>query len=181
MHGRGASKSSMSGSPPSSAHDFGAFYRDHHGWLFRWLQRRLGQGGSVADAADLTQDTFTRLIGTRDLSVVHEPRAYLTTVAKGLMINWLQRQSLERAYLDALAWCPEPQAPSPEDRAIVLETLHEIDAMLNTLSPRAKRAFLLSQLEGMKYEAIAEQLGVSLTSVKRYMQQAFRVCLGAMA
>ena len=63
----------------------------------------------------------------------------------------------------------------------MLQTLHDVDAMLNTLPPRAKRAFLLSQLEGMKYEAIAEQLGVSLTSVKRYMQQAFRVCLGAMS
>lgn len=140
-----------------------------------------GHGGSAADAADLAQDTFTRLIGTRDLAAVQEPRAYLTTVAKGLMINWLQRQSLERAYLEALAACPEPLAPSPEDRAIVLQTLHDVDAMLNTLPPRAKRAFLLSQLEGMKYEAIAEQLGVSLTSVKRYMQQAFRVCLGAMS
>jgi len=177
----GSSKQTMSGSPPSPAPHLGAFYRDHHGWLYRWLQRRLGHGGSAADAADLAQDTFTRLIGTRNLAAVQEPRAYLTTVAKGLMINWLQRQSLERAYLEALAACPEPLAPSPEDRAIVLQTLHDIDAMLNTLPPRAKRAFLLSQLEGMKYEAIAEQLGVSLTSVKRYMHQAFRVCLGAMS
>lgn len=171
----------MSGSPPSSAHDLGALYHAHHGWLYGWLKRRLGHGGSAADAADLTQDTFTRLLGTRDLSTVKEPRAYLTTVAKGLMINWLQRQSLERAYLDALAACPEPLAPSPEQRAIVLETLHEIDAMLDTLAPLARRAFLMSQLEGMKYDAIAEQLGVSLTSVKRYMQQAFRACLGAMS
>nr|WP_315593148.1 sigma-70 family RNA polymerase sigma factor [uncultured Cupriavidus sp.] len=171
----------MSGSPPSSARDLGALYRAHHGWLYHWLQRRLGYGGSAADAADLAQDTFTRLAGTRDLTAVHEPRAYLTTVAKGLMINWLQRQSLERSYLEALAACPEPLAPSPEDRAIVLEALHEIDAMLDALSPRAKRAFLLSQLEGMKYEEIADRLGVSLTSVKRYMQQAFRVCLGAMS
>lgn len=167
----------MPGSPSHPAHEIGALYRSHHGWLYRWLHRRLGH---AADAADLAHDTFTRLIGTRDLSAVQEPRAYLTTVAKGLMVNWLKRQSLERAYLEALATCPEAQVPSPEHRAIVLETLHEIDAMLDALSPRAKRAFLLSQLEGMKYEDIAAQLGVSLTSVKRYMQQGFRVCLAAM-
>ncbi|WP_373847245.1 sigma factor-like helix-turn-helix DNA-binding protein, partial [Delftia acidovorans] len=34
---------------------------------------------------------------------------------------------------------------------------------------------------GMKYEDIAQQLVVSLTSVKRYMAQAFRQCLVAMA
>ncbi len=30
------------------------------------------------------------------------------------MINWFQRQSLERAYLDALANLPEDLAPPPE-------------------------------------------------------------------
>ncbi|MGE4408664.1 sigma-70 family RNA polymerase sigma factor, partial [Pseudomonas sp.] len=110
-----------------------------------------------------------------------EPRAYLTTVAKGLLVNWYQRQSLERAYLEALAGLPEEQVPPPEQRLLVLETLHEIDAMLDSLPGRVRRAFLLSQIDGMKYEAIAVELGVSLGSVKRYMQQAFRHCLEVMA
>ena len=37
--------------------------------------------------------------------------------------------------------------------------------------------FLLSQLEGLTYDAIAVRLNVSLTSVKRYMKQAFLACL----
>ena len=41
---------------------------------------------------------------------------------RGLMINWFQRQSLERAYLDALANLPEDLAPPPEQRLMVLET-----------------------------------------------------------
>src|SRR5256885_4918507 len=104
----------------------------HHGWLQGWLRRRLGNG---ADAADLAQDTFVRILGVRDLAGVQEPRAYLTTVAKGVLVNWYKRQALERAYLEALAALPEPVAPSPEQRALVLETLHEIDAMLDALPP----------------------------------------------
>ena len=60
---------------------------------------------------------------------------------------------------------------------MVMETLHEIDAMLDSLPPLVKRAFLLSQLNGLKYDTIAEQLGVSLITVKRYMKQAFVQCL----
>jgi RNA polymerase sigma-70 factor (ECF subfamily) len=60
---------------------------------------------------------------------------------------------------------------------LILETLHEIDAMLDSLPALVRRAFLLSQLAGMKYEDIAEQLGVSLITVKRYMKQAFLQCL----
>ncbi len=164
-------------SAPCAPHDIGTLYSHHHGWLYGWLRGRLG---NAADAADLAQDTFARLLGTRDLAGVREPRAYLTTVAKGLMINWYRRRALELAYLEALAALPEPQAPSPEQRAIVLETLYEIDAMLDALPGRARRAFLLSQFDGMKYEDIAAHLQVSLATVKRYMQQAFRQCLEAM-
>lgn len=67
--------------------------------------------------------------------------------------------------------------PSPEVRLLVLETLHEIDAMLDTLPPLVRRAFLLSQLGGMKYEDIASEIDVSLITVKRYMKQAFLKCL----
>ncbi|MBD9500679.1 sigma-70 family RNA polymerase sigma factor [Pseudomonas sp. BGr12] len=152
-------------------------YQHHHGWLQGWLRRRLG---CHEQAADLAQDTFTRLLGSRRVLDAREPRAYLTTVAKGLMINWFQRQSLERAYLEALANLPEELAPSPEQRYLVLETLHEVDALLARLPEPVRQAFLLAQIEGLKYEAIAERLGVSLGSVKRYMQQAFRHCLELM-
>lgn len=152
-------------------------YQQHNGWLQGWLRRRLG---CHEQAADLAQDTFTRLLGSRRVLEAREPRAYLTTVAKGLMINWFQRQSLERAYLEALAGLPEELAPSPEQRFIVLETLHEIDALLSRLPDPVRQAFLLAQIEGLKYEAIAERLGVSLGSIKRYMQQAFRHCLELM-
>ncbi|MDH1012721.1 sigma-70 family RNA polymerase sigma factor [Pseudomonas nicosulfuronedens] len=152
-------------------------YQHHHGWLQGWLRRRLD---CHEQAADLAQDTFTRLLGSRRVLDAREPRAYLTTIAKGLMINWFQRQSLERAYLEALAGLPEELAPSPEQRYLVLETLHEIDALLARLPDPVRQAFLLAQIEGLKYEAIAQRLGVSLGSVKRYMQQAFRHCLELM-
>lgn len=154
-----------------------ALYCNHHGWLQAWLRRRLGCSHS---AADLAHDTFARILSGRQLADLREPRAYLATVAKGLLVNWYQRQSLERAYLDALALMGESHAPSPEHQLMILQTLLEIDAMLDALPARVKKAFLLSQLEGMKYEDIAQNLGVSLPSVKRYMQQAFRQCLALM-
>ncbi|RAI65372.1 RNA polymerase subunit sigma [Pseudomonas fluorescens] len=150
-----------------------ALYSGHHGWLYATLRKKLG---NAMDAADLTQDTFTRILASR-VAVIDQPRAYLSCVAKGILVNWYQRKALERAYLDALAMLPAPETPSPELRFIVLETLHEIDAMLDALPPRVKRAFLLSQISGLKYDDIAEQLGVSLITVKRYMKQAFVQCL----
>ncbi|MBB1601690.1 sigma-70 family RNA polymerase sigma factor [Variovorax sp. UMC13] len=164
--------------PCSERSEVAALYADHHGWLQGWLRRKLG---NACDAADLAQDTFMRLLVARQPEVIVQPRAYLTRIAQNLLVNWYQRQALERAYLEALAVLPEAQAPSAEHRLVILETLHEIDAMLDALKPQARRAFLLSQIEGMKYEDIARELGVSLVTVKRYMQQGFRGCLALMA
>ena len=159
--------------PDNHIRNVEALYNGHQGWLHAKLRRRLG---NAVDAADLVQDTFARILASRAV-VFEEPRAYLSCVAGGILANWCQRKSLERAYLKALHGLPEPLVPSPEARYLILETLHEIDAMLDTLPPLVRRAFLLSQLAGMKYEAIAEQLGVSLITVKRYMKQAFLQCL----
>jgi RNA polymerase sigma-70 factor (ECF subfamily) len=149
-------------------------YRDHRSWLHGWLSGRVG---CRETAADLTQDTFIRLLQDRDLAALREPRAFLTTVARGLAANWFRRQSLERAYLDQLAALPEGVVPSLEDQALVREALQQIDAMLDGLPMAARQVFLLAQFEGLRYEAIAQRLHLSLSTVKRHMKRALVGCL----
>ena len=67
--------------------------------------------------------------------------------------------------------------PSPERRALVLEALVEIDAMLQRLPARAREAFLLAQLGGYTYAEIGQRLDVSERMVKKYMAQVMLQCL----
>ncbi|MBV7483076.1 sigma-70 family RNA polymerase sigma factor [Bordetella sp. BOR01] len=165
----------MSTSLPAPQDAVHGLYRDHHGWLDGWLRRKLG---NACDAADLVQDTFVRVLRHRaELAMVREPRAYLTTIAKRLLLNHYRRRSLEQAYLEALAALPEPRAPSPEQRLLILEALHEIDAVLHALPQRVREAFLLAQLERMPYEDIAQRLNVSVRTVQRYIVQGYEQCI----
>jgi len=148
-------------------------YSEHHGWLQGWLRQKLG---NAFDAADLAQDTFVRVLRAPGLDRVEEPRAYLTTVARNLLINHVRRRAIERAYLDALSLLPEPVAPSPEARLVVLETLVEIDRRLSGLPAQAKQAFLLAQLEGLGQAEIAAELGISVSTVKRHLAKAAMRC-----
>jgi RNA polymerase sigma-70 factor (ECF subfamily) len=158
----------------SLPHALTDLYAQHHGWLRGWLQRRLGHAG---DAADFAQDTYLRVIESRTaLAEIREPRAFLTTVAKRVVANHLRHREIERAYLETLAHMPQALVPSPEDRAIVLETLQEIDTLLDGLPPKVRTAFLWAQLDGMPYAEIADRMGVSLSSVKQYMARAIRHC-----
>ena len=155
----------------------GHLYRGHHQWLVAWLRRRLG---CPHHAADLAHDTFTRVLVRRDaLALQFEPgsgKAILSTIAHGLMVDHWRRAALERAYLEALALLPEAHVPSVEEQRIVFETLVEVDRTLYGLPGKVRRAFLLSQLDGMTYAEIAAELDVSLSSVQQYMTRAFTAC-----
>lgn len=155
---------------------FDLLYRDHHGWLLGWLRRKLG---CAHDAADLAHDAFLRLLRQPVDEPVREPRAYLTTIAHGLVVNHWRRRDIERAWLEALMQQPEAVHPSPEVRALAVEALLEIDALLAALPEKPRRAFLLAQLDGLTYREIGTELGVSERMVKKYMAQTMLHCLRA--
>ena len=148
-------------------------YSNHHGWLHSWLRSKLG---NAADAADLAQDTFVRLLQRRESLELSAPRAFLRTVARGLVIDHWRREELHRAYLEALAHLPEAQTPSPETRELLLELLERIARMLDGLKPKVRRAFLLAQCEGLSHKQIAEHMGISLRSVERHVADALYHC-----
>jgi RNA polymerase sigma-19 factor, ECF subfamily len=154
-----------------------ALYVEHHTWLRSWLKRKLG---CAHRAGDLAHDTFLRLLARDEPVDAREPRALLTTVAQRVLYNHWRRQQIEQAWLEALAHAPEPLAPSPEERALVVETLCEIDALLDGLPAAVKRAFLLSQLDGASHAEIAAELNISLATVKRHLVRAASQCFFAM-
>lgn len=159
---------------PHFQQQVGEFYQQHHGWLYGWLYKKLG---CEHQAQDLSHDAFIKLLKKQYLPKLREPRAYLTTIANGLVVNYWRRRDLERAYLDALANEPEAETLTLESRALIIETLMKIDSVLRGLPKLVREAFLLSQLEGLTYKVIAERLKVSERTIKKYMARAMLHCL----
>ena len=160
---------------PPSEPSLETVYTRHSTWLRHWLKGRLQCSET---AADLMQDTFMRLLNRpRVFGSDGDARGYLTTIAKGLCVDFWRRRQIEQAYLEALTHQSIPMEASPEHKAIVVETLFELDSMLCRLPTKVSNAFLLSQLKGLTYREIAEQLAVSERMVKRYMAQAMMECI----
>ena len=151
-------------------------YCEHRGWLFNWLRRKLG---SADNAADLTQDTFLRIITSRDtLLGIREPRAFLVTTANHLMADRARRKVIEDAYLQelALAAVHRTGAPSPEQILETVPALTQIEAVLDGLADKPRQAFLLHYLDGEPQRDIAGHLGVSERMVRKYLVQALTHC-----
>ncbi|WP_394560738.1 sigma-70 family RNA polymerase sigma factor [Aquipseudomonas alcaligenes] len=151
-------------------------YGAHHGWLQGWLRRSVG---CSQQAADLAQDTFVRLLVRNKPISDQAPRALLTRIARGLVIDHWRRNALERAYLEALAQLPEASHPSPEVRHEALQCLERIAQLLDGLKPAVREAFLLYQLGGLNHAEVAAQLGVSSRTVERHVASALLHCYRA--
>ncbi|MNT10804.1 putative RNA polymerase sigma factor FecI [compost metagenome] len=153
----------------------GALYREHHGWLTGWLRRRLG---CPQNAADVAQDTFLRILASRDLLGLREPRAFLGTVARRLLIDRARRKVIEQAYLDELQHMAETidGFPSAEQVVAAAQALEQIAQALQGLADKPRNAFLLRHLDGLGHAEIAERLGVSTKMVQKYLVQALLHC-----
>ena len=97
-------------------------------------------------------------------------------MAKRVLFSFWRRSELERAYLDALAALPQALAPSEEELALLREAVESVDRMLDGLPGKVRHAFLLNRLEGLTHPQIASQLGVSLSTVERWIKRAVTQC-----
>lgn len=154
-----------------------ALYRDHHGWLQRWLRSRLA---CSHQAAELAHDTFVRVLAAPDdasAPEIREPRRFLAAIANRVLVDWIRRRSIERAYLETLAMQPEPCDPSPETREVIIETLVEIERLLDSLGERPRQIFLMTQVDGLSYVDIGRRRGLSVTTVRKHFTRAISACL----
>lgn len=163
--------------PSPAATSVETIYASHHCWLKGWLHRKLN---NASDAADLMQDTFLRLMQSRYRNTPQpQPRALLTHIAKGLLIDHWRRKDVEQAYLEALAHAPAQHEPSPEERYLVIEALVRIDAMLSSLQEKTRTAFLLAQIHGLTLAQISQKTGMPVITVRRHLHKALVACMSA--
>jgi RNA polymerase sigma factor (sigma-70 family) len=150
-------------------------YQTHQTTLLSWFKHKLQHHHQ---SEDLSQEVFYRALKSNYcFTSIKEPQAWLMGIAKHVMIDHWRRQHIERLYLEALAHLPEEFYPSAEHEVCIRETLYQVHVMLEKLPQRTAQVFLLSQLDGLTYYAIAEKLNISEATVKRDMKQAFLACI----
>ncbi|QOJ10410.1 MAG: sigma-70 family RNA polymerase sigma factor [Nitrosomonas sp. H1_AOB3] len=164
----------------SSAADTGtavidALYREHHRWLLMWLRKKLG---CPQNAADLSHDTFVRLLSLQEMPVLREPRAYLLVTANRLMINLNRKHKVEAETLHSIAALLSERTEQDVAHVAAVRQLLEATVLMliDGLDERSRQAFLLARVEDMTYAEIAETMQVSVSRVKQYLVKALAYC-----
>jgi RNA polymerase sigma-70 factor (ECF subfamily) len=129
--------------------------------------------GSLAEAEDVVQDAFLRV---RDVVAdeIAEPRAYLTTTVARLCLDRLKSARARReVYVGT--WLPEPlvENTGPDAKLDLADDLsYALLVTLERLSPPERTAFLLHDVFGMEFAAIAPVLERSEASCRKLAERA---------
>jgi RNA polymerase sigma-70 factor (ECF subfamily) len=147
--------------------------RQHGRALRRFLSARLRNAS--ADAADVFQEVFLRLLRMKDHESIRNPQAYLYTVASHVLQQHSMKRSAEPAaggFEDGAAAVPAETAMDPAEQAELQETIGNFGRALEKLSPRAYATLVMYRCEGMTLEEIGRRLGVSRPMARKYLLRA---------
>lgn len=145
--------------------------------LRRFLASRVRNAS--ADVPDLVQEIFLRLLRIKDHEAIRNPQAYLFTVASHVIREHTLRQSARPESMDPLDVASHLQsavAADPADELDFRQRLEKVNQDLGKVSPRAYSILVMYRCEGMTLMEIGEQLGVSHSTVRKYLTRAIAYC-----
>lgn len=147
-------------------HAFSALFAMYHQVLASHIYR-------VTECMELTeevvQDSFLKIwLNRESLPNVLSFKAYLFVISKNHALNCLRKLAKERSCQKSL----EQDAP-----ILTLDAQNEdnryynlLDKAIDRLPPQQQKVYLLSRHKRLKYDEIANQMGLSRETVKKYLQ-----------
>lgn len=140
-------------------------------------------------AADLAQESFARVYAAQKSgTTIRDPRALLYRTARNLLTDGYRRQAVRKA-VDALPPPDEqdrqgvdidepagPDALEPETALASRQRFEAIAALVDSLPPRCREAFILVKFDGLSHAQAAAQMGIAVKTVEMQVQIALDAC-----
>lgn len=151
----------------------------HRPILLRTLQRIVSNHST---AEDLLQETYLRVTGALSNRVIEHLEPFIFQTARNLALDHLRARRVRERTLAEDATTADIEnasasSTSLEDATHANRMLEGLSKSLATLTPRQQRIFSLSRLQGCSYVEIAEQLGVSASTVQKELKLIMAICV----
>jgi RNA polymerase sigma-70 factor (ECF subfamily) len=146
---------------------FRNLYREYYEPLYRFAWRYVRDNEL---ALDLVQETFTRLWIKRQTLDSGKPiKPFLYKIIHNLVIDHVRKQSVREDAMKSIAFDDRH-----EDDHESNETVQTIQNVIHSLPDGQQEVFRMNRYEGLKYNEIAEILGLSVKAVEKRMSKALQ-------
>jgi RNA polymerase sigma-70 factor (family 1) len=128
------------------------------------------RSGDAEMATDIAQETFLRIWEKQPSSDQGKITGLLFKIARDQFITQYRKQRvISKFRLNAK---PDFIGRSPEDQMMFEELKDRYEITLANLNEKQRTVFLMSRMEQLKYNEIAERLGLSVKAVEKRMNLA---------
>jgi RNA polymerase sigma factor (sigma-70 family) len=143
--------------------------------------RRLTRDPTATE--DLLHDVFARIIAVEHWTQIDSPTAFAMRTARNVVYDELRRRKVVTIdfVADMGAMGLADDAPDPEATAMARDELRRLRAIVAALPTQQRRVFTLRKVYGMSPQAIADRLGLSVSTVEKHLVKAVRLCAEALA
>lgn len=134
---------------------------------------------NTADASDLAQEIFLRLLRVQNHAEIRSPESYLFTIASHILHQYTLRMSSSPEAVNIDELYGELKTIEEDDPSAHAETQQRIDQLrraIAELPPLEQSALLLHRFGGFSIEEIGDQLGVARVTAKKYLAKALVHC-----
>jgi RNA polymerase sigma factor (sigma-70 family) len=159
----------------------GRLFAEHRAALQSFFYRRIR---SKADAADLSQEVYLRMLRIRDLEGIRNPVSYLYTVANNLVKEHavLDRRQASGVDIDEVSEHEQLETlPAFDGDLDANQRIARLAEVLKQLRPKCRAAMELRFTQELSYREVAMHLGVSPQMAKKYVAQGLSHCRRRMA
>jgi RNA polymerase sigma factor (sigma-70 family) len=156
-------------------------FADHRGALQTFFLRRIR---AKADAADLAQEVYVRMLRISDQEAIRNPVHYLYTVANNLVKEHAALDRRQSRDIDIDEAPPHEQLetlPAFDGELDATQRVARLGVVLKQLRPTCRAAVELRFTQGLAFREIAMHLGVSPQMAKKYVAQGLSHCRRRMA
>ncbi len=128
---------------------------------------------SESDSEDVVQDVFTHFWQKRkNLNVNTSLKNYLYSSVKNKCIEKIRRKKIEKKYISEQI-IEETNNTNDEDNFEKLILIDKVNKSIDKLPKKCQSVFKMSKIEGLTYNEIAEEMGISVKTVEGQMRRAF--------
>jgi RNA polymerase sigma-70 factor (ECF subfamily) len=130
---------------------------------------------SHEDAQEIIHETFLKIWKAKEsLELVKSFEDYAYTLAKNLLFNQLKRKKMSQRVMQSLSDQTVKNAgPAPDQEYLYKQYYQTAINAINQLSEQKRRIFLLRTQEGRSLGEIADEMGISVSAVKKHLYAAF--------
>ena len=142
---------------------YNLYYSEIHKYIFKFVK-------SDDYTDDLCQEVFIKVWEKREnLQHVQSVKAYLYTVAKNHVFDFLRHASVERNVREKILRNSGELHNQVDDTFQSEEYYRHLKAVLDIMSPRNKEVFKLCRDMDHTYDEAAAVLGISRNAIKKHM------------